>query len=246
MQATAMRLTGVGASAKKYDVLSALALAGLQDAALSSQRALRFIALITIRYNWANDVLSVGHAELGRLWRVSKRTVIREMDVLRNLGLLVVLRPGRRGAVTTYRIDIIAIRRLAAVSLQDDATGIDVRLAETREDDDTERPAASPSVTLGDTVHPRTPDLALWEAILERLPATISSVQKKRWLVPVRAEQRNNTLHVEADSPFHAAYIAHNYSDALHVAARPLGMTRVTIVVGNRKLSRAAGGEAVR
>ncbi|MFN3615195.1 MAG: hypothetical protein ACK4WC_11650, partial [Rubrimonas sp.] len=129
MQATATRSTPAGRGAGKYDVLSALALAGLGGRGLPPQRALRLIALITTRYNWAADSLSVGHDELTRLWGVSRRTVIREIDALREAGVLTVLRPGRKGRVTAYRLNPAAVRAVAAGALGADPTGVDARLA---------------------------------------------------------------------------------------------------------------------
>lgn len=233
MQATATRLTGVGSGAKKYDVLSVLALAGLENAALPSQRALRFIALITIRYNWAADMLSVGHEELGHLWKVSKRTVIREMEALRSLGLLVVLRPGRRGTVTTYRLEISAIRKLAAARLLNETSGIDSRLAATEDSLDLERCDASQAPVRNNPGLPPSPGRELWTAVLENLPPSVSSAQKERWLRPLSVERVDDILYLKADSPFRAVHITKTFSDALHVAASPLGVRRVVIKVAD-------------
>lgn len=238
MQATATRLTGIGSGAKKYDVLSALALAGLDNAALPSQRALRFIALITIRYNWANDMLSVGHAELTQLWKVSRRTVIREMEALRNLGVLVVLRPGRRGAVTTYRLDISAIRRLTGASLLSEKTGIDSRLAAVGNGVDGEPPLVAEPTGPSSTESARSPSMGLWQAVIERLPPSVSCAQKDRWLAPLRAKQCDDILQVEAESAFRASYVAQTFSDALLAAARPLGIRRVAIIVASQNAQR--------
>jgi hypothetical protein len=241
MQATATRLTGIGSGAKKYDVLSALALAGLDNAALSSQRALRFIALITIRYNWASDMLSVGHAELAQLWKVSKRTVIREMEALRNLGLLVVLRPGRRGAVTTYRLDISAVRRLTGASLLSEKTGIDSRLAAVGNE-----VAGEPALAEAQTGHHSTepaqsPSIGLWQAVIDRLPPSVSCAQKDRWLAPLRAKQCDDILQVEAESAFRASYVSQTFSESLLAAARPLGIKRVAIIVACQKAQKVPG-----
>ena len=40
---------------------------------------LRLIALITARYNWQRDELSVGQSEMARIWGVHDRTVKREV-----------------------------------------------------------------------------------------------------------------------------------------------------------------------
>jgi hypothetical protein len=67
------RLTGTGAGARKYDLLTAPALSGLRDEPLGPMTAPRLIALVTARYNWASDTVCIGHDELARLWGVSRR-----------------------------------------------------------------------------------------------------------------------------------------------------------------------------
>lgn len=230
MQATATRLTGTGAGATKYDVLSALALAGLYNTTLPSQRALRFIALITLRYNWTANVLSIGHSELERMWNVSKRTVIREMDALRSLGLLVLLRRGRKGKVSTYRLDIAAVHNLASDHLVNQTTGVDTRLCAIKNVDIVDQVnQCVPQENINDVRSDRS-NYSIWETILDRLPDTVSNAQKARWLTPLRIEQISETLEVEVASAFRADYICRAFGDQLQNAARSIGIRRVAIV----------------
>lgn len=97
---------GRDAAAKKYDILSALAAFALSQDKHKQRQVMRLMALITTRYNWQRDELSMGQAEIARLWSVDTRTVKREMSKLRALGWLVVKSQGARGRVSTYRLDL--------------------------------------------------------------------------------------------------------------------------------------------
>jgi len=103
------RPVGQGASSKKYDVLTALGSYALSGDKHRQRSILRLITLITARYNWARDELCVGQSEIARLWHCDERTVKREMARLRGLGWLVVRRPGARGRVTRYGLDLDAL-----------------------------------------------------------------------------------------------------------------------------------------
>ena len=77
---------GRNASALKYDILSALAVHALAGDKHRQRLILRLSALITTRYNWQRNELSMGRDEIARLWSVDERTVKREMARLRTLG----------------------------------------------------------------------------------------------------------------------------------------------------------------
>ena len=108
------RLTGPGAGPQKYDLLTALAVSGLAGSATRMMTMMRLIALITARYNWHLDELTVGQREMARLWSVDERTVKREVKRLTEAGLLVQLRPGVRGKVAAYRLNQPAVAQLSA------------------------------------------------------------------------------------------------------------------------------------
>jgi len=108
------RVTGPGAGVEKYDLLTALSLWGLRAGPTEAQSVLRLSLLVTARYNWARDEVSVGQKDLSRLWGVCERTVKREMKRLITLGILEQLRPGVRGRVGAYRLDPGRIAALSA------------------------------------------------------------------------------------------------------------------------------------
>jgi DNA-binding Lrp family transcriptional regulator len=104
---------GARAGALKYDLLTALNIAGLHGSPTEQTSLMRLMLLITARYNWRVEEVSVGHAELARLWAVNNRTVKREMKRLLEMGVITCIRPGVRGRVGAYRLNY---RRIYALS----------------------------------------------------------------------------------------------------------------------------------
>ncbi|MBO9452915.1 hypothetical protein J7426_21810 [Tropicibacter sp. R16_0] len=97
---------GNNASALKYDILSALGVHALAGDKHRQKLVLRLMTLITTRYNWRNNELSMGREEIARLWSVNERTVKRDVGKLKSLGWLSVKRAGVRGRVTVYELDL--------------------------------------------------------------------------------------------------------------------------------------------
>ncbi|MGO4853650.1 DnaA N-terminal domain-containing protein [Phaeovulum sp. W22_SRMD_FR3] len=117
------RPVGQGASARKYDLLTAIGAHGMAGGKVDQRLALRLITLITARYNWTLDLLTTGQREIARLWQVDDRTVRREMARLRDLGWLELRQQGARGRVSEYRLGVRAI--LAGTQHAWDAVGSD-------------------------------------------------------------------------------------------------------------------------
>jgi hypothetical protein len=106
------RLTGPGAGSDRYDVLTALSVAALGTGGHQQVLLLRLMALVTARYNWAQDELSLGQKDMALMWSVDPRTVKREIRKLIDAHLLVLLRPGVKGRVATYRLNLRKIAEL--------------------------------------------------------------------------------------------------------------------------------------
>lgn len=104
MQAT--KAVGRKAASRKYDLITALGVHALSGGTVQQRQALRFLTLLTARYNWISNELSIGRAEIARLWHVTERTVKRELAQFRGAGWLRVKRPSARGRVTVYAVDI--------------------------------------------------------------------------------------------------------------------------------------------
>lgn len=106
-----IKATGRNAASLKYDLLAAMGAFALAEGKGAQRLVLRLVTLLTARYNWVRDELTVGQREIARLWSVDERTVKREMAKLRAMGWLVVKRQGVRGRVTEYRLDIEKVLR---------------------------------------------------------------------------------------------------------------------------------------
>jgi len=100
------RPVGREAASKKYDILSALMAHALSGDKHRQRQVLRTMALITTRYNWERDELTMGQGEIARLWSVDERTVKREMARLRAQGWLVLKRQGARERVSVHGFDL--------------------------------------------------------------------------------------------------------------------------------------------
>lgn len=108
------KFTGPQAGSQKYDLLTAIAVAGLSGTQGFQTSMMRLVALVTARYNWSRDEFTVGQRELARMWFVDERTVKREIKRLRSANILLQLRPGVRGRVAAYRLNCSEIYRLSA------------------------------------------------------------------------------------------------------------------------------------
>ena len=97
---------GRNAPALKYDILSALGVHALAGDKNRQKLVLRVITLITTRYNWRSNELSMGREEIARLWAVNERTVKRELARLKAMNWISVKRAGARGRVTVYALDL--------------------------------------------------------------------------------------------------------------------------------------------
>lgn len=97
---------GRNASALKYDILSAIGVMALAGDKHRQRLVMRLMVLITTRYNWQHNELSIGRAEIARLWSVDERTVKREMAKFRTAGWLEVKRAGAKGRVTVYALNL--------------------------------------------------------------------------------------------------------------------------------------------
>lgn len=103
---TARKLTGPGAGVEKYDLITAMAVISFSGSPTLQTSIMRLIAMVTSRYNWARDEVSIGQRELASLWNVDERTAKREVKRLLEGGLLVLKCPGIRGRVAVYRLNI--------------------------------------------------------------------------------------------------------------------------------------------
>ena len=103
------KAVGRNGAERKYDLLTILGSYALSQGKTLQRQTLRLICLITARYNWQHDELSVAQTEMARLWSVDQRTVKREMAAFRDRGWLIEKRAAARGRVTLYGLGTAAI-----------------------------------------------------------------------------------------------------------------------------------------
>ncbi len=195
------KAVGRGGAARKYDLLTILGTYALsQDRGLQRQ-TLRLICLITARYNWQHDQLSVGQTEIARLWSVDPRTVKREMAAFRSRGWLVEKRAAARGRVTLYGLGIAQILEDTRESWQRVGPDLVERLApETAEPEANVIPFPQTASDLP------APDGTLWGEVSRLLYAEDASMFRA-WLAGIRAEGEGGALILEASGSFQARYI---------------------------------------
>jgi len=213
------KLAGPGASARKYDVITALGAHALSLGKHDQRLILRLITVLTARYNWARDELSMGQREIAQLWSCDTRTVKRELAKLRGLGWLVVKRQGARGRVTTYGLDVdVMLRATRAIW---PAIGPDyvVRLEAMPE------PTIVPFPVKGVVTQPDLSDASEWglaRAILFQQDAG----RYGAWLQALtRANRAGGRLTLKAPSRFHAAYVQTHLEGVVLAACRAVDDT---------------------
>ncbi|MGG7567865.1 DnaA N-terminal domain-containing protein [Rhodovulum sp. DZ06] len=217
------------AASTKYDLLAALSAQALRGGKIGERLTLRLVTLITARYNWARDELSIGRAEIARLWSVDERTVKREIGKLKQAGFLVVKRPGVRGRVTVYGLGLEALRAAtqeAAVALGPD---FEERLAPGAGQGDAAAGGevvpfpGAPAGAAGGASSPAAGP-AEWQAIR-------GALQKRNpdrfacWFAALEAESDGaGGLVLRAPTGFLARYVGQHYSEDLRAAAIEAGV----------------------
>lgn len=203
---------GRGASARKYDILSALMTHALALGGIEERRVMRFMSLITARYNWQRDELSTGQREIARMWSVDERTVKREMARFRASGWLVQKRRGSRGRISLYGIDLEKVledtRACWPLIGEDFVSRMDVGAASETSNVVPLRSVA-PVVT-GDA----------WSRTQALLHAEDPAIYAAWFHVLVEAERGEGRLVLSAPSGFHAAYVETHFLGRLRSAAR--------------------------
>lgn len=220
-----MKPVGRDAATKKYDILSALLAYGLRQDKHKQRLIMRLMALITTRYNWQRDELSMGQAEIAKLWDVDTRTVKRDMAKLRSLGWLVEKRCAARGRVALHGIALDQI--MFDTRPVWDAIGPDF----------VARVQPSPVEPVSENVVPLRPvtapvsDGSLWaeaQAVFHAQDAAGFAAWVEKLTV---VEQGGGVLTLMAPSRFHATYVATNLADRLTVILRRIDPSMQKVVV---------------
>ncbi len=216
------RLTGPGAGAEKYDLLTALSVAGLSGSGVQQTSMLRLIALLTARYNWAGEDLTMGHKEMAALWSVDERTAKRETKRLIETGFLEIKRRGARGRVSSYRLCIERVYALSEPVWPQVGPDFVGRMAE--------RGTQPSKVVKVDFTRPRGQD-PKWDAVLTLLseanPARVAA-----WYGKLSVQSfEEGVLILDAASGYAAQYILTHLMAELQMAARAVypGLHRILV-----------------
>lgn len=208
---------GREAAARKYDILSALMAHGLAGDQNLQRLVLRLISLITTRYNWQRNELTIGQKEIARLWCLDERTVKRDMARLRALGWITVKRQGARGRVSVLALDLERILLDTRAAWPNIGSDFVSRMSGGHEGDQ----AAANVVPFRRSETEQV--LGKWGAmralLREEDPALFDA-----WLAPLTdAGEEQGILHLAAPSRFHATYVRTHLLGRLTMAARRSG-----------------------
>ncbi|MBS0573363.1 MAG: hypothetical protein JSS08_08960 [Proteobacteria bacterium] len=210
------RPLGREAASRKYDILSALMAHALSLDKHVQRQVLRIMALITTRYNWQRDELTMGQGEIAKLWSVDERTVKREMARLRAQGWLVLKRQGARGRVSVYGMDLDRMmedtRPAWPLIGEDFIARLEPRAAG-------QGAAASNVVPLRAGPAPLA-DGSTWAAAQARLHAEDAPVYGAWFHRLTEVAMEDNCMTLAAPTRFHASYVATNLKDRLMAALR--------------------------
>ncbi|SOC20760.1 hypothetical protein SAMN05877809_11336 [Rhodobacter sp. JA431] len=204
------KAVGRGGATRKYDLLTILGVHALSQGKTLQRQTLRLICLITARYNWQNDHLSVGQNEIARLWSVDTRTVKREMAAFRERGWLIEKRPAARGRVTVYGLGILRILEDTRASWEMVGPDLVARLDSPAPEVEDRNVIPFPQVALpaGEGVWPR---------IARRLQEEDASIYRA-WFAAFQVEEMAEELWLRAPSAFHAAYVRTHHMSRLEAA----------------------------
>lgn len=213
------RSTGPLASVQKYDVLTALAIVGLNGKPGFQRSMLRMVALITARYNWKLDELTVGQRDLAKMWAVDERTVKREMKRLTEYRILIQLRPGVRGRVAAYRLNQSEIFRLSQPHWEEVGPDFVARMGGNRR---VSEPSEDKVVRIDfrPSAQSSHPGRTAWERTASQL-AEIDPDLHRCWFASLVFEDfLSGSLRLRAPSSFIAKYILTHFMTRLREAAR--------------------------
>lgn len=195
------RINGAGSGAVKYDILTALAVTGLNGSTRDQLSMARLTTLITARYNWRLDELSMGQREMASLWGVGDRTVKREVKRWLDTGLLICRRTGVRGRVAAYRLNLHRVCELTEPFWH--LVGSDFSERMNRLTPGGERVIRLDAVR---TTMMHTGTATGWDSVRRQL-ADLFPTQFEAWIAPLVARDDGTRLVLEAKSAFAAEYV---------------------------------------
>ncbi|WP_163852176.1 DnaA N-terminal domain-containing protein [Pseudooceanicola aestuarii] len=212
---THKRLTGPGASSRKYDIITALLVTTARGNADVGRLAMRLSLLITARFNWRQESFAVAQKEMARMWGVTERTAKREIAAMRARGWIAVSVPAARGRVAQHRIDFDAVLRETMPHW--DAVGPDFAARMTGRPEAPEVP--DNVVPFAASAVPAPGSGTPWGATCEKLRAQDPAVFDAWFARLVPVEDEAPVLTLQAPSRFVADYVRTHFRTRLLAAA---------------------------
>lgn len=220
------KAVGRNGAERKYDLLTILGAYALSQGKALQRQTLRLICLITARYNWQQDELSVGQTEIARLWSVDTRTVKREMAALRTRGWLIEKRAAARGRVTLYGLGTARILEDTRASWENVGPDLVARLV----------PAPQPAPDPGNVIPFPQAALPPVETLWGQIALVLSAEHPAAWRAWFAAlqpcEAAPGALVLQAPSGFHASYVKTHLWGVLEGVARRLAPQLVSVEIG--------------
>ncbi|MDK3020831.1 DnaA N-terminal domain-containing protein [Pseudodonghicola flavimaris] len=207
------KAVGRGSATRKYDLLTILGTYALSQGKTLQRQTLRLICLITARYNWQNDHLSVGQTEIARLWSVNPRTVKREMAAFRDRGWLVEKRPAARGRVTLYGLGIARILDDTREVWEKVGPDLVERLTPEPQSAEPSKVIPFPQVSLP-------PEDTLWGRVAQLLSLEDAALYRSWFAALEPLEGGAGELVLKAPSAFHATYVTTHLMPRIESALR--------------------------
>lgn len=219
-----IRAVGRDAAAKKYDILSAMMAHALAGDKHRQKLVLRLMALITSRYNWQRDELTVGQREIARLWCVDERTVKRDMAKLRAMGWLEVKQQGARGRVSVLGVNLERVLLDSRTEWANIGPDFVARMGQGQ------APAASNVVSLH-----RAPAMpqgqGVWAEACQRLAEEDRALYDGWFAAMTEAGVEDGCLTLLAPSRFHASYVQTHLAERMNTAVRRMDGTILRVRV---------------
>lgn len=198
------RLLGPKAGSLKYDILTAIGVYGLHSTPTVQTSMMRLTAIITARYNWRLDEITVGHDELARLWAVNSRTVKREMKRLTSAGVLICLRPGVRGRVGAYRLNYRRIYELSREVWAEIGSDFEDRMVELSGERNVVKVDFQPKIV---AAQPEIARQGTWGAVRQLLKAQDTAMFESWFAKLVQEKLDDEAIVLRAPNSFVARYI---------------------------------------
>lgn len=206
------KLVGPKAGSLKYDILTALGVAGLHGTPTEQTTMMRLGVIITARYNWRLDEITIGQVELARLWGVNERTVKREMKRLLNAGILTCLRPGVRGRVGAYRLNYSRLYEFSRKVWALVGPDFEERMVELSGERNVVQVNFQPKLASENEIAAK---LGTWGAVRRRLQS-VDPAAFESWFAKLVQEQlTDDSLTLRAPNSFVARYIEVHFAKRL-------------------------------